>query len=71
MQHISLKNTASQNQETFTKIDNLIEANRKQMWFRDFVRLWIFFVSHVGHGMGCLNILNFPAKKLRKKYGLF
>ena len=64
MQHISLKNTVSQNQETFTKIDNLIEANRKQMWFRDFVGLW--------RGMGCLNILNFPTtKKLRKKYGLF
>ena len=39
MQHISLKNTVSQNQETFTKIDNLIEANRKQMGFRDFVGL--------------------------------
>ena len=67
MQHISLKNTVSQSQETFTKIDNLIEANRKQMWFRDFVGLNFF----VGHGMGCLNILNFPAKKLKQKYGLF
>ena len=41
------------------------------MVWRDFVGLWNFICRPNIHGMDCLKIFNFPAKKLRKNTGTF
>ena len=65
MQPITTPNTANKSRETFKK-NRRLEAKRKQMLFRHFIEIQNFFANVMLMAMGCLILLFFPAKKLRK-----